>query len=131
MTVDDVMADYSTATTYRVTTDRYWYLDAYPQSPVVETTTTEFIEPHDGGEVIEQVATICNSMPSAGATAITEQEYVDILASRETADPVQQMQDNHRAACEQRAAGCATAYDDLIAAGVPAATATFLTGHTP
>jgi hypothetical protein len=80
---------------------------------------------------------VLQSMPApnlpAGATEVTKAEYDAEIADRK-AMVDQKVQDNVDAASAAALTNEAQAADDyaaLVAAGIPAATASRLTGHTP
>lgn len=112
----------------RYTSTRYWHWDAHPATPFIEQRQYEGT-PGDPNGLLVSVA---NPFPAAGATLITHSEYDAILAADQAPkDLYEQLDEDMDTMYAAHVVNCETAYNDLIATGVPAATATFLTGHTP
>lgn len=113
----------------RYYTTRYWKWDAHPATPFIERALYEDEVPGNPNGTLIAVG---NPFPVGGATLIDQAEYDSILAAEQAPkDLYEQMQDDLDANVASVQAQCAVAYQHLIDAGVPAASAEFITGYHP
>jgi len=104
------------------TIQRWWQYPSDPAAVGVEVTVTD-----DNDDVISVSGVMQDDF-----IEITEVEYDAVIAARDLLpDPLIAMNLQLETARTARAAAAETAHTDLVGLGLSAATATFLTGHTP